>query len=354
MMLLVLGINMNWIFLETMLMDRQLIIRHVFPFIGSQVEGIDPGSISGDQIVCANGDPLAFASVNDGEPANFPAHYTYQWQEDVGCSGTWTDIGSATSATFDAPIGITQTTCYRRIVRSINCSDVISNSLTITVTPTSTAPSSINSTETVLCGAGLIDLNVVGGSLAAGDVWEWYDGDPNSTGVSIGTNSPLSGYAINSTTTFYVRAEGSCGNTAVASLLVTVNTPSVDPTNVTSTSIATCIGTPVDLTVNGGTLGSGAVWAWYDTDPSIGMPTSIYTNASPTYNSVSPLVNTTYYVRAEGCDTTNAVSVAIIVNELSANPTSVSATSSLFCSGGNTDLNCTRRSFRHRCSLAMV
>ena len=300
--------------------------------------GVDPGSISGDQIVCANGDPLAFGSVNDGEPANFPAHYTYQWQEDVGCSGTWTDIGSATNATYDAPIGITQSTCFRRLVKSINCGDVISNSLTITVTPTSTAPSSINSTETVLCGSGLIDLNVVGGSLAAGDVWEWYDGDPNGTGTPIGTNSPLSGYAINSTTTFYVRAEGSCGNTAVASLLVTVNTPSVDPTSLTSTSSATCIGTPVDLTVNGGALGSGAVWAWYDTDPSIGMPASIYTNASPTYNSVSPLVNTTYYVRAEGCDTTNAVSVAIIVNELSANPTSVSATSSLFCSGGNTDL----------------
>ncbi|MDG2227432.1 MAG: gliding motility-associated C-terminal domain-containing protein [Flavobacteriales bacterium] len=300
--------------------------------------GVDPGSIAGDQVVCANGDPLAFTSLDDGEPANFPAHFTYQWQEDVGCSGTWTDIGSATSATYDAPIGITQSTCFRRLVRSINCSDVISNSLTVTVTPTSTAPSSINSTETVLCGAGLIDLNVVGGSLAGTDVWEWYDGDPNGTGVSIGTNSPLVSYAINSTTTFHVRAEGSCGSTASASLLVTVNTPSIDPTSVSSTGTSVCIGSSIDLTVNGGSLGTGAVWAWYDTDPSIGLPTSIYTNASPTYNSVSPLVNTTYYVRAEGCDTTNAVSVAITVNELSSNPTSVAATSSLFCSGGNTDL----------------
>ncbi len=300
--------------------------------------GIDAGSISGDQVVCENGDPAAFTSAGDGEPANFPAHFTYQWQEDVGCSGTWTDIGGAVSATFDAPIGITQTTCYRRIIKSTNCSDVISNSLTVTVTPASTAPSSINSTETVLCGAGVIDLTVVGGSLTAGDVWEWYDGDPNGTGVSIGTNSPLSNYAISSTTTFYARAEGACGSTAAASLLVTVNTPSVDPTNVTSTSTSTCIGTPVDLTVNGGSLGSGAVWAWYDTDPSIGMPAPIYTNASPIYNSVSPSLNTTYYVRAEGCDTTNAVSVTITVNELSENPTSVDATSSLFCSGGNTDL----------------
>ncbi|MDB4344426.1 hypothetical protein OAA35_00945, partial [bacterium] len=199
--------------------------------------GVDPGSISGDQVVCANEDPLAFTSLDDGEPANFPAHFTYQWQEDVGCTGAFTDIPFATNATYDPPI-ISQTTCFKREVRSANCTNTLSNPVTITVIPASTAPGSINSTQTVLCGAGTIDLNVFGGSLAGGDVWEWYDGDPNGTGTPIGTNSPLSSYFVNSTTNFYVRAEGACGNTATASLLVTVSQDTtVDPTNVTTASL---------------------------------------------------------------------------------------------------------------------
>ena len=300
--------------------------------------GVDAGSISGDQIVCENGDPAAFTSVGDGEPANFPTHFTYQWQEDVGCSGTWTDIGGAISATYDVPIGITQSTCFRRLIKSINCSDVISNTLTITVTPLSTAPSSINSTQTVLCGAGAIDLTVVGGSLAGGDVWEWYDGDPNGTGVSIGTNSPLSSYVVSSTTTFYVRAEGSCGNTTTASLLVAVNTSSVDPTSVSSTSTSICIGTSIDLTVNGGILGSSAVWTWYDSDPSIGMPTPIYADPIPIYN-VTPMVSTTYFVRAEGCDTTAAVQTTITVTTPSIPPSGIDATQTSFCVGGSSTLS---------------
>jgi gliding motility-associated-like protein len=300
---------------------------------------MDAGVIAGDQTVCSNGDPIAFTSSDPGVVADYPAYYTYQWQKDVGCTGTFIDIGSANGDTYNVPIGITQTTCYRRVTKSTNCSDIMSNTLTITVASASTAPSTINSTETILCGAGVIDLNVVGGSLAAGDAWVWYDGDPNGTGVSIGTNSPLSNYVVSATTTFFVRAEGACGNTATASLLVTVNTPTSDPTSVTSSSLSTCVGTAVDLTINGGAIGSGvgAVWAWYNTDPSIGTPTPIYTDPFPTYN-VSPTVSTTYYVRGEGCDTSLAVSVAINVDLLSTDPTGVNVVTPLICNGGNTDL----------------
>ena len=298
--------------------------------------GTDAGSINGVQTVCSGDDPTLLGSVAGGTPSIYSSWYTYQWQEDVGCTGTFTDIPFATSATYDPPI-ISQTTCFQREVRSANCINILSNPITITVIPASTAPSSINSTQTVLCGAGTIDLNVFGGSLAVGDAWVWYDGDPNGTGVSIGTNSPLSNYVVSATTTFFVRAEGACGNTATASLLVTVNTPTSDPTDVTSTSLSTCAGTAIDLTVNGGGLGSSAVWTWYNTDPSIGTPSPIYVNASTIYN-VSPTVSTTYYVRGEGCDTSLAVSVAINVDLLSTDPTGVNVVTPLICNGGNTDL----------------
>lgn len=300
--------------------------------------GIDAGTISGDQTVCSGGDPAVFTSAALGEPANFATHFTYQWQEDVGCSGTWGDIGGAVGATYDPPVGITQSTCYRRVVKSTNCADAISNSITITVPTASTDPSSISASETLLCGAGNIDLSVVGGSLGTGATWEWYDGDPNGAGVPIGTGASLTSYAVSVTTDFFVRAESACGNTNTVTETVTVSSPNTVPTSVTSTSMSICEGDPIDLTVNGGALGSGAVWTWYDTDPTTGSPASIYSNSSATYASVTPMTPTTYYVRAEGCDTTAAVSASISVDLLSTDPTGLTAVSSSFCSGGNTDL----------------
>ena len=102
---------------------------------------MDAGVIAGDQTVCLNGDPIAFTSIDPGVVADYPAYYTYQGQEDVGCAGTFADIGSANSATYDPPSGITQTTCFRREVRSAHCTDVVSNSVTVTVNTASIDPS---------------------------------------------------------------------------------------------------------------------------------------------------------------------------------------------------------------------
>ena len=303
--------------------------------------GIDAGSISGDQAVCENGDPAAFTSTGNGEPANFPTHFTYQWQEDVGCSGTWTDIVGAISATFDAPTGITQSTCFRRLVKSINCSDVISNTLTVTVNTASTDPSSLTGAPLVLCGAGTVDLTVNGGTLGTGGTWVWYDGDPNSGGVLItssGTDPFIIGQAITASTNYFVRAEGTCGNSNTANVNVVVSSPSTAPTGVTVTSSTICLGNTTDLTVLGGSLGSGATWTWYDTDPTIGAPAWLSSSASTSYLGLSPATTTTYYVRAEGCDTTVAVQTTITVTTASTAPSSITADPTILCGAGTVDL----------------
>ncbi|MBT6440741.1 MAG: hypothetical protein HOK72_13620, partial [Flavobacteriales bacterium] len=302
--------------------------------------GTDAGSINGGQTVCSGDNPTLLGSVAGGTPSIYPLWYTYQWQEDVGCTGTFTDIPSATSATYDPPIGISQTTCFQREVRSANCVDMISNSVTVTVNSASTDPSSLTGTPLILCGAGTVDLTINGGTLGTGATWEWYDGDPNGAGIfifSTGTTSSITGQAITASTNYFVRAEGACGNSNTVNVNVVVNTPNLDPTSVTSSSLSTCAGTAIDLTVNGGGLGSSALWTWYDTDPSIGTPTPIYADPIPIYN-VTPTVSTTYYVRAEGCDTSLVVSVAISVDLLSTDPTGVNAVAPLICNGGNTDL----------------
>ena len=67
-----------------------------------------------------------------------------------------------------------------------------------------------------------------------------------------------------------------------------------------------CASASTTLSVSGGTLGAGGAWHWY-TGSCGGTPAG--TGASIT---VSPGVNTTYYVRAEGtCNTTGCVSVPV-------------------------------------------
>lgn len=69
-----------------------------------------------------------------------------------------------------------------------------------------------------------------------------------------------------------------------------------------------CIGSLATLTLNGGSLGTGANWKWYSGSCNgslIGSGTSI---------TVTPSVNTTYYVKAEGgCNTTACVQLTIAV-----------------------------------------
>ncbi|MEZ5069676.1 MAG: hypothetical protein R2751_01580 [Bacteroidales bacterium] len=97
-------------------------------------------------------------------------------------------------------------------------------------------------------------------------------------------------------TTYYVRAEGDCNNTAAVNALVTVKDPSTDPTSITITNDNTCQGTAKTLTVVGGSR--------------LRAPTGTGTRMRPLrYRKAaeSRLIrpaDTTYYVRAEGdCST---------------------------------------------------
>ena len=298
---------------------------------------IDPGSINGDQNVCQNGDPSILGSVNAGTPS-ISTWATYQWQESIGCTGTFTNITGATNATYDPPAGITQNTCYQRIVVT-NCVNTISNIITVTIETPSTAPSSVLANPSSICGSGIVDLSVNGGLLGSGAQWVWYNGDPNAGGILIGNGNPLNGNSISATTDFYVRAEGNCDTSNTANQLVLVETTSIAPTSITSTQTTICAGNTIDLTSVGGTLGTNANFAWYDQNPLTNTIAPIFTSTSVNYTGVSPLASTTYYVRAEGCDTTLTATISIIVETLSIDPTGINATIPTVCAGDPTVLS---------------
>ncbi|SER48687.1 Ig-like domain-containing protein, partial [Flavobacterium frigoris] len=151
-----------------------------------------------------------------------------------------------------------------------------------------------------------------------------------SGGSPIGSGSPFnpvgvsgSGLAdtnISGTTTYYAASSDKLDCRTTTPFVINKN--SVAPTGIAG-STTICPGDFTTLTVSGGTLGTGAIAEWFSG--------SCGTTAVGTGNSitVSPLANTTYYVRYKGtCNTTTCFSVPVLVNTTA--PPAASAQS--FCS----------------------
>jgi hypothetical protein len=182
------------------------------------------------------------------------------------------------------------------------------------------------------CPNQSVTLTVSGGLLGTGANWYWYSGSCGGTFAGSGSSISVSPA---STTTYYVRAEGSCNTTGCVSVTVNVtNTASVAPTGAAGTTTI-CSGSSTTLTVAGGTPGTGAVAQWFTGScggASAGTGNSI---------TVSPSSTTTYYVRYSGtCNVTSCASVTVTVNTLSVAPTGVSGTTTI-CSGSSTTLTVT-------------
>lgn len=93
-------------------------------------------TVSGDQTVCPSGDPTAFTVVS---AAAGSGTLSYQWQKSTtDCASNFINISGATSAAYNPPAGLTQTTYYRVIVtstlNSVACT-ATSNCITVTVLP---------------------------------------------------------------------------------------------------------------------------------------------------------------------------------------------------------------------------
>jgi len=161
---------------------------------------------------------------------------TYQWQEDPN-TGTFANIsnGGVYSGATTSSLSISDVTGknnykYRCVVTGIcpsNPTSVNSASATLTVNVSSTAPSGI-SVKVLYClstdnatanGSRSTTITVNGGSLGTGASWKWYTGSCGGTLKGSGSSYTLG--SSDPSTTYYVRAEGTCSNTSCASLSVT-------------------------------------------------------------------------------------------------------------------------------------
>ena len=111
--------------------------------------GIGSGTITADQSICYNTTP---AGLIGSPPSGGTGVYSYQWQQQIGCTGIWSDIGGATAFNYNFPGNLTQTTCYRRNISSGVCPLVNSNTVTITVNGDLT-PGSVDANQSVCYNA---------------------------------------------------------------------------------------------------------------------------------------------------------------------------------------------------------
>lgn len=251
---------------------------------------------------------------------------TYEWYTaSTGGSPIYT------GSTYATPAVTTNTTFY---VSSSNGTCVSDRTpVTVSVTPASTVPGSVNASSATLCSGGSSTLTLSGGTLAAGDSWQWYTGSCGGTAAGAGNSIVVS---PGSTTVYYVRAEGACGNGACTSTTITLNTLSSAPASVAASNSTVCSGSTATLTLSGGSLGTGASWQWFTgscTGTAAGTGSSI---------TVSPSSATTYFVKAVGsCNTTTCASVTINPSMASTPATSISSSSATLCAGGSTTLTAT-------------
>lgn len=122
--------------------------------------------------------------------------------------------------------------------------------------------------------------------------------------------SPVNGLLDQPSFRIMVAANGNLGNDACQylsnSLLVSLKDSSTAPAFVTSNKAFVCPGEPAILTVHGGSLGSNAVWKWYQ-----GSCSGTFVDTGTTLL-VHPLLTTKYYVSAEGeCNTTQCVFITM-------------------------------------------
>jgi len=91
---------------------------------------LTPGSVGNNQSICYNTSPNAF--VNIQIPTGGTGPLTYQWQQQPGCSGAWSDISGANGSTYNYTGNLTQTTCYRRVATN-SCGSANTTPVTVTV-----------------------------------------------------------------------------------------------------------------------------------------------------------------------------------------------------------------------------
>ncbi|QJB41153.1 gliding motility-associated C-terminal domain-containing protein [Chitinophaga oryzae] len=245
---------------------------------------------------------------------------TYKW---FSAATGGTQLGTGTTFSTGP---LTVTTDFYAEASNGTCTSPVRAKVTVSV---GTAPTPVlESNALTICTGSTATLRVI--SPANNITYKWYTVPTGGTAVFTGpiyTTGPLA-----TTTDFYVEATGDpaqCGNpSARVKATVTVTSAPAAP-EVTATSLRTCAGTGVTVSVKNAQ--TGFIYRWYDAATGGNL---LFTGE--VYN--IPVVNstTTYYVQANigtGCSSATRTGVTVNVDPAPSMPT-VAANNLTICIGG--------------------
>jgi hypothetical protein len=293
------------------------------------VTTVTGGTVAADQTICSGGDPAAFtetvASTGGGT-------LTYQWQSSTtDCTTGFSNIGGATSTTYDAPAGLLVTTYYRRVTTSsIGPSSANSNCLTVTVN--NVTGGTVAADQTICSGGDPAAFTQTVASTGSGALtYQWQSstvscaaGFSNIAGATATTYDAPAGLLV---TTYYRRVTTSTLNAVACtanSNCVTVTVNDVTGGTVAADQTICSGGDPAAFTQTVASTGSGALtYQWQSSTVSCAAGFSNIAGATATtYDAPAGLLITTYYRRvttstlnAVVC-TANSNCTTVIVNPL--------------------------------------
>ena len=237
-----------------------------------------PGAITGTSNVC-----IGVATTFSIPPV---ANATgYNWTFPPG----WTINSGQGTTSVNATPGSAGNVC---VTASNLCGTSGSTCFPVTVSTASVAPSSATATPNPICVGSSTTLNVNGGSLGTGANWNWYTG---SCGGSLVGSGPSLTVSPGTTTTYYVRAQGTCNTTTCQSVTVTVN-PVVNPAWTNPSPICAAAGSINLNTLVTGTAGG----TWSGTGVS-----------GSTFNPASGTQSVTYTVGTAPCQETQTHTINV-------------------------------------------
>ena len=266
-----------------------LICQSTSNTIAITLNSFTPGIIGSNQSICSGGDPAIFTVLTAQTGLGT---FSYQWQYSLNGT-TWTNLGVTTS-TYNVPVGLTNSTYYRRLT-SHNYLGIMCILPTNTVFVGIYSAGTVNSSQSVCIGSLPLDLTLTG---SVGNIqWQTSTNGTIWTNITGATNSTLSASQIGIlSANKYYRATitgVTCSPTLISnSILITVLTIPIINAGFDQTI---CSGNAVVL------FGSGGItYAWNN---------GVLNNMS--FTPTSTMTYTLIGTAANGCTNTDQVIVNV-------------------------------------------
>ncbi|CAN5383712.1 hypothetical protein BH10BAC3_BH10BAC3_09740 [soil metagenome] len=271
--------------------------------------------------------------------------YTYQWQESAD-NVVFTNIAGATGSTLVYPNADAFSNYYfRRIVNSVNCSDI---SLSYHIAPVTGTASYITGACT---GGSGMDIWVIASYLGANYTLQKYnttttlwDNVASKTGdgdsLNFDDNKVLGDYRVVAS----IPGPPACQVIVDSTVTINANTLPANPSATSVAPSAICSGTSANIFATvadpSGISGPAVTWYIVPTSGSPIPPTTPTASGSPF--SVSPSITTTYYAKSiytvTGCKSSGRTPVTVTVNPA---PVMTSAAAVAVCGGNAVNLSFT-------------